>query len=423
MHNRQSGAAHVPIMFFLLLLVMFLGALGFAYVQQTKNGDLTAKLNAALAENAEVRARELLIEHYIGDIGAVVAKPGKYEGRANSGGVYGSATLTYGGVMNPADVKKAMDDALQNAKLSPASGLENVLSSMVTKINQLDQRAKDAETAAAKATTEKNEVDSKFQKATADAQAKAREFSQNLDQARSDYESTKQAQEGRITQVTTSLQAKQDELTTEKERAAGKEKDLTKEIAKRDMMNSALIARDALHKPAHVPDGKILVAKNGIPSAFINLGRKDMLQPNTVFRIKSPGSDKVKGMATVTRVEEERAEVSLSGFVDPIGDYAREGDLLYSELFTPRVTRTIYLMGRFSAPYNKPELKNLLTRLGNKVVDKMAPGVDTVILGNDPVNEAGDGFDSVMQSPEYQLAASLRVEFTYLANIRDLIKL
>jgi hypothetical protein len=421
MHNRQSGAAHVPIMFFLLLLVMFLGALGFAYVQQTKNGELLAKYNAAQGDLTELRQREVLVEHYIGDVGAVIAKPGKYEGRP--GGIYGAATLTYGGVLNPADVKKVLDDKLQDAKLSAASGLENVLTSMVTKIHQLEQRAKDAEAARDKATTEKNEVDSKFQKATADAQAKAREFGQNLDQARSDFASNQNEKEARITQVTASLQAKQDELTTEKERAAGKEKDLGKEIAKRDMMNSALIARDALHKPAHVADGKILKAQAGVPTAFINLGRKDMLQPNTVFRIKSPGSDKVKGMATVTRVEDERAEVSLSQFVDPIGDYARDGDQIYSDLFTPGVTRTIYLMGRFSAPYNKPELKVLLTRLGNKVVDKMAPGVDTVILGNDPVNEAGDGFDSVMQSQEYQLAASLRVEFTYLANIRDLIKL
>ena len=80
-------------------------------------------------------------------------------------------------------------------------------------------------------------------------------------------------------------------------------------------------------------------------------------------------------------------------------------------------------MGRFSAPYNKPELTNLLKRLGNNVVDKMAPGVDTVILGGDPVNEAGDGFASVQDSAEFKLASELRVEFAYLSSIRDLIKL
>ena len=52
-------------------------------------------------------------------------------------------------------------------------------------------------------------------------------------------------------------------------------------------------------------------------------------------------------------------------------------------------------MGRFGAPYGKEQLTNLLRRLGNRVVTKMGPGVDTVILGNDPVNEAGDGFASI----------------------------
>ena len=48
MHSRQRGAAHVPIMFFLILMVLFFGALGFAYVQLTQNTDLIARNAAAL---------------------------------------------------------------------------------------------------------------------------------------------------------------------------------------------------------------------------------------------------------------------------------------------------------------------------------------------------------------------------------------
>ena len=294
---------------------------------------------------------------------------------------------------------------------------------MVTKIGQLNQRIKEIEAERDKALSEKSEVDRKFTAATTDASAKAREFTQNLDQARTDFEAAKNDKDNRIAQGNESLRAKADELSTEKERAAAKEKELANEIAKHQMQNSALVARETLRKSADVADGKILVAQAGVTTAFISLGRKDMLQPGTVFRVKSPSSSAVKGYAQVVRVEDVRAEVALMDFADPIGDYAREGDLLYNDFYTPRVTRTIYLMGRFSAPYNKPELTNLLRRLGNKVVDKMAPGVDTVILGNDPVNEAGDGFASVQDSAEYKLASELRVEFAYLASVRDLIKL
>ena len=65
----------------------------------------------------------------------------------------------------------------------------------------------------------------------------------------------------------------------------------------------------------------------------------------------------------------------------------------------------------------------MLTRLGNRVVSKMAPGVDTVILGNNPLNEAGDGFDAIQESDDFKLANELRVEFTYLSKIADLVKL
>ena len=80
-------------------------------------------------------------------------------------------------------------------------------------------------------------------------------------------------------------------------------------------------------------------------------------------------------------------------------------------------------MGRFSAPYGHENVTNMLRRLGNKVVSKMGPGVDLVILGNNPVNEAGNGFAEVKDSEEFKLANELRVEFTYLPKIADLIRL
>lgn len=424
MHNRQSGAAHVPIMFFLLLLVMFIGAVVFAFTTHTKNGDLIKQRNDAVAEAASLRKKELLLQDYFKAVDGVIRKQGTYEGEKGSGGIYGDATLsTYTGVINPTELKKVMDDALAAAGLSAATGLENVLNALVTKVNATNTRVKEVEAALEVARAEKSEIDKKFQAAAAEASAKASQFRTDLDQARSDFANAGNEREGRITGVTESLRAKNEELSAEKERATAEKKNLEREIAKHQMQSSALIARDALRKPADAADGKILIAKNGIPTAFINLGRKDNLIQGTVFRVKSPSSDKVKGYATVSRVEEERSEVTLSEFVDPIGDYARAGDLLYNDLFSPGFKRTIYLMGRFEKPYAKDDLANLLRRLGNRVVTKMQPGVDTVILGNDPINEAADGFTSVQESPEFKLASELRVEFTYLATIRDLIKL
>jgi stress response protein YsnF len=421
MPNRQSGAAHVPMMFFLLLLVLFLGAVGFAYVTQSKNNDLQKKLSDALADVKTVNNQKVLVQDYMNDIADVFRKPGKYEGRP--GGIYGDAVLPEATVMNPGELKKVFDDTLKQAELSAATGIENVLGSLVTKIQQLNQRVRDAETARDNLLAEKSAVDKSLQEATASHSNKVKELTGVNEQQRSDFANQTTQLQNSINQVQENLKAKADELSAEKERALAKEKDLSKEIAKHQMQNSALIERGRLIKPADVADGEIIVANSGVPTAYINLGRKDMLQPGTIFRIKNPNSSAVKGYARVTEVMEERAAVALYDFTDKIGDYARKGDLLFNDLYSPRVTRTIYLMGRFSAPYNKPDLKNMLTRLGNKVVDKMQPGVDLVILGNDPVNEAADGFAQVSDSPEFKLASELRVEFAYLNTIRDLIKL
>lgn len=423
MNDRQSGAAHVPMMFFLLLLAMFLGALGFAYVTFTENGKLNEELKTAKATQEQSQKKALLVDHYIDDLGRVLGKPGKYEGRDGQTAAYGGATLESTGVVNPKEIKKVLDDACATAGVSSATGIENVLGAMVTRINQTNQRTKDIEAERDKALAEKAEIDTRFQAATNEHSTKVRELGQNLDQVRSDFETAKLDKDRRIGTLEEGLRAKTDELSTANEASASKEKALNQQMAKIRMHNDALVSKTAMINAVDTADGKVIAAQQGVPTAFINLGKKDMLQPGTVFRIRNPHSSVVKAHAVVTRVEEERSAIELSDMVDPVGDFVRAGDELYNEIYTPRATRTIYLLGRFQAPYNKPELTALLKRLGNKVVDKMGPGVDTVILGNDPINEAADGFDAVTNSADYKLALDLRVEFAYLKNIRDLIKL
>lgn len=423
MHNRQSGAAHVPIMFFLLLLIMLIAAVAFAWVTQTRNGELVAGLVQARQEADLLKKKNFLVEHYIADVGAAVGKPGKYEGREGQSSLYGGSVLDYPGLMNPKEIKAVMDKACGDAGVSIASSLENVLGALVTRINQTNQRVKDIENERDKVLADKTELERKFQQQTADNTKSAREWNQNLEQTRSDFTNARAEKDNNINRLTESLKAKNEELATTRETATATEKALNAQMDKIRGQNSALVARNAMIQPPDVADGKVIAAQQGVSIAFVNLGKKDMLQPGTIFRIRNPHSASVKGYATVKSIEEERAEVELSGLVDPIGDSVRAGDELFNDLFTPRATRTIYLLGRFQAPYNKPDLANLLKRLGNKVVDKMGPGVDTVILGNDPINEAGDGFTAVTDSKEYKEALDLRVEFAHLKNIRDLIKL
>mgnify|MGYP002784292704 CR=1 FL=1 len=424
MHSRQSGAAHVPIMFFLLLLIMFLGTLVFGWLKLNEANDLRAQRDTANAKAAAASKRELLIQHYVEDLGRVIGKPGKYEGRGGGAAVYGDASIAdLVGLMNPAEIKKVLDDGCRGAEVAEAQGLENVLGAMVTRVGQLKAQAANADVAREQALAEKSEIDRKFQEAVSKQEARAREWAQNLENARAEYENSRQEKDRTNANLTQNLQEKADQLISAKEEAAKKEEELRKELSNKANQNAALTAKARLVNPPDVADGKVIAAIAGLQSAYISLGRKDNLPNGTVFRVRNPNSDKVKAIATVTRIEDERAEISLSQVVDPIGDAVREGDLLYNELYSPNVTRTIFLMGRFSAPYDKDRVELLLKRLGNKVVTKLGPGVDTVLLGDNPVNEAGDGFAEVKDSAEYKEALGLSAEFLPLLRIRDLLKL
>ena len=179
MHNRQSGAAHVPIMFFLLLLLMFFGALGFGWVQQTNNAELKTEVAQAKADLKTIQGKEALIQDYIADIGKVVNKPGPYVGRNGNAELYDGATIEYAGLMTPSVVKQVMDDAAGSAGVSQASSLQNLLGSMVTRINAMTKRVQDVELERDKVLADKSTGDQRYTALEGQAASSASENSTN----------------------------------------------------------------------------------------------------------------------------------------------------------------------------------------------------------------------------------------------------
>lgn len=426
MQSRQNGAAHVPIMFFLILLVMFIGALAFAYVSADANTNLRTDNATLRAQNKAMKGKELLLSHYIEDLGAVLQLPGKYTIRAEvSPEVYENTTMDgIAGVTDPKELKTRLDTFGTSLGLSSTRGVEDLFAAVVTQKGSLDKRIADLSMERDAALAAKNSTDTKFSEATSSHSRASNEMRQTLEQTRADFQSGKSELENRISLLQQNVRDRDTQLAEEKESRTAERKGLQTQIGKLQMHNTALVDKDKMRVPPSIADGSILVAKSGLNSAYINLGKKDMLQPGTIFQIKNMNGQAVKGYATVTRVEDARAEVTLSGIVDAIGDPVRDGDPIYNDLYSPGQSskRTIYLLGRFGYPYHKPQLTKLLENLGNRVVAKMGPGVDTVILGDDAINEAGDGFTKVEESDEYKAATMLGVEFVPMRKIRDIVK-
>ncbi|MHC5072270.1 MAG: hypothetical protein ACYTGO_17480, partial [Planctomycetota bacterium] len=78
MQNRERGAAHINIYYFLVLLVLFLGALWFGYVQLTQNNQLAIDRYKAQVEEAKARASLNLYVEYVREITAVLGEAGQY---------------------------------------------------------------------------------------------------------------------------------------------------------------------------------------------------------------------------------------------------------------------------------------------------------------------------------------------------------
>lgn len=433
MHNRQSGAAHVPMMFFLLLLILFLAAVAFAWINQTKNNELIDKNATVQAEINSLKAKEILYQHYLEDLGNVVGMPGKYTGRKVSEGVYNGQTLEgMVGLMNPATVSQVMDKALADAELAPAKGLENVLNNMATLIAQLKDRNREVGSKLDAALATQARTADELRKKSADFEARARAYQEEVAKVRSDLEASHSRTQASLASASANVETLAKEKLEVEDDAAKEKKRLEMEIQQRDNRLAGAAKRDELRLAPNEADGRILASRQGLRTAFIDLGRKDLVQAGTIFDVRSPAlttkdgpsaSPVVKCKATVVRVLEDRSEVELSDFADEVGDFPRAGDLLFNTLYSPRVTRTIYLMGRFQAPYQREPLKLLLTRLGNKVVDKMEPGVDTVILGNDLVNDESTALIPLQETDEYKLAVKLHCEIQTLQAVRDFLKL
>ena len=272
MHNRQSGAAHAPMPIVILLLFIAIGSGIANYLQQTEKAELKKQVAQAEADRDAIQGKEALIQDYIAEIGKVINKPGPYLGRNGNAELYNGATIEYPGLMDPKVVKQVMDDTANDAGVSQASSLENLLGSMVTRISQMKKRVQDVELERDKALTDKSTGDQRYTTLEGQAASAAAENSSNLEQARSDFASAKDDRDRRIAQLTQNLRNKDEEMTTMREDFTVKEKDLLGRIARLQTQNSALVERDALRQPPYVPDGRVLVAKNGIPKAFINLG-------------------------------------------------------------------------------------------------------------------------------------------------------
>jgi hypothetical protein len=426
MHTRERGAAHINIFYFLVMLVLFLGALGFGYVQLTEGAKLRQDLDAARARMAQLEHDALVYDHYVQDVTKVVGEAGSYAGRPghNYELAPGVAQKSLDGVTVPTKVSSLLADFAREVTIpeSTATPVSSLLTQSKAALDTKDKRIADLEqqnttltgqlTAAAAATAEANRQKSEEVTKLNEEKTELRQF----------ITGQLTAKDQTIAGLNEQVRTQNATLDSERQERAVEALALNKEKNILKGQIDALAQQMSLRNPPQQPDGAVISASQRANKAWVDLGRKDMLARGTVFQIVSPVSGALKGRGVVTRVEYDRAELELSDIVDRF-DPIMKGDLVRNDLYGKGVRRNIYLMGRFTAPLTKPEVKTILESLGNKVYDKIGPGIDLVILGSDSLNEEATGFTSLTETQEYKDALFLGIEMAPFHKVREFLQL
>ena len=177
------------------------------------------------------------------------------------------------------------------------------------------------------------------------------------------------------------------------------------------------------------PDGKVLEVSNTLPVAWIDLGANQRVARGMRFEVQGGLAGDVyrKAWAEVTRVDANRAEVSISGLVDRF-DPVVPGDVVVNPLYDPVGNRNAVLAGSFSGQYSRPEMVTLLKSLGVTVQEDVDYTTHFLIVGstlyNDP--ETNEPLEEPMAPSElavYKKAESQRVQIVPLDRIRQFFRL
>ncbi len=426
MHSRERGAAHVHILFFVFMLILFLGALGFAYLQMTEVETLRNTVASTVEENKNFRANALIRDHVLEDLKPLVGDTETYSGRANFNYVdtLGVAPSALNDVASAAKLRDRLNafGAAVGVPDSQRGNLGEVLAYAKAALEKakidnetMDTARRTALSESAALRVAKDEAVAEANKTIADLKAQHDNLKGFLD---TEFNKKQNEINAALTNVT--------QLRTEKNTLeAAHTKQVIEMTNVQDTLtaqNDALKNRMKLINPPHEADGEVISSSQAANLAWINLGRKDMLMPGTLFRITEPNSTAIKAYGTVTKVEQDRAEIHISGLKDRYTPVVK-GDKIANDLYSPNVRRTVVLVGRFSYPLTKPVVADILRNLGNTVVDKPVPGVDLAIIGSDTVNETGDGFVDITETPEFKQIQFLSIETVTLNKVRDLLKL
>jgi hypothetical protein len=296
------------------------------------------------------------------------------------------------GVANlPGDNLTATVDALAGALQSRQQEVANLT-------EQLNQANKKAQDAIAQMEANRKQLDAGLAAARSDAEAA--QTAAGSDRASKDQQlallsQNSEAAQKQQQQTMEQMQVTNADLTKKLNDANAAIEGLRIKLGERRLPSEEPIIRQA--------DGQIIrVAGNG--TVYINLGSGDQISPGLTFEVydraegvpaigKDPMSEenlpKGKGSIEVTRVGPGSSECKITK-LQP-GQNIFEGDVIANVVYDRSVKNNFLVYGNFdldqngvATPGDAEVIKQLVTKWGGKLTDKITADTDFVVLGKEP---------------------------------------
>ncbi len=406
MIRRSRGIAHINIMWFIVMVILFLGGVGFAYIQMQEVARLTEE-NIQLQGKAQ-KAEQKLQAAY--DQTVKISEPVGF--RASGPGAFTQPDLVRQKVKELRDLVGAGPSVKTLQEILPK--MVNLIAAQKNRIKELETAVAAAEAARDKARQARQAVEQKLNQEIARLRAEKTDIESNL-------RNQIKTKDDSVASLRADVRKKSAEYAKAKEAWAQERAKLKQEAEQLRIRNERARDKLALIGNPDKIDGKIISTSVELNRAFINLGRKQMVRPGMTFEVLEPrGNTYVhKAWAKVLTVDNETSEVAIHDLVDPYDPVAK-GDVIRNQLYDPDVRFNFVLLGRFVDPLTKGTIKRILEEMGNTVSDHVTAETDYVILGRQPI---GENATPLEQTPDYAKAMQLSINVVPLKKIRPYLQL
>ncbi len=395
MSNSNRGAAQVSLMWAISLLVVALVSIFLAYSANSKITVLEGELATSKAEVTRFTGVANGLRDQIMDIGVQVGwQPSSTEGPRLDG--VKSAITELGANFPSVDPTAASLEAIQAGLITDYTASQSRVADLERQVDQLrgdlDARQSENDTAIA----QKDQT-------IATLRSENQDLTNNLNGQIVDLERQRDGLRDQYRDLDTRLQQTVDQKDAEIVLAI-------QGTASMKLRNDVLSDRlNRVARRAEMPDGSVLTANANIGKAWIDLGRRDRVNPGLTFEVLDRVSGLAKGHLTVLSIEEERAECRVTDLLDRYNPISSD-DLVRNAMFDPGRRPVAVLLGNGYGRYNASDMKAKLAEVGISVVEELSYEVDYLLLGTPFFDEETGDMVPWESQDNYKVAQGLSVE-------------